>query len=104
MRSSWWLPKRAFTLIELLVVIAVIGVLISLLLPAVQKIREAANRTQCTNNLKQFALGLFGFHENRKRFPTADWGGGAPIQENATGTQPSWLLVTLPFMEQDNAY
>jgi prepilin-type N-terminal cleavage/methylation domain-containing protein/prepilin-type processing-associated H-X9-DG protein len=93
-----------FTLIELLVVISVIGILIALLLPAVQKVREAANRMQCQNNLKQLALGLFGFQENKKRFPISDDGNTAGMQETSTGNQPSWLLVTLPYLEQDNAY
>src|SRR5712692_7593230 len=86
---------RAFTLIELLVVISIIGVLIALPLPAVQKRREAANRTSCANNLKQIALAAHNHHDTFKKFPY----GSKYDQEGAfTWTQNIWA-----FIEQDNA-
>ena len=94
-----------FTLIELLVVIAIIGVLVALLLPAVQQAREAARRSQCKNNLKQLGLALQNFHDNRRGFPTSDdsgWGNWKEVTESSV--QPSWHVVILPYMEQTALY
>ena len=86
--------KRAFTLVELLVVIAIIGILVALLLPAVQAAREAARRTQCSNNMKQLALALHNYHDTNKRFPMAS------VYANKLG----YITRILPFFEQQALY
>jgi prepilin-type N-terminal cleavage/methylation domain-containing protein/prepilin-type processing-associated H-X9-DG protein len=96
--------RSGFTLIELLVVIAIIGILVALLLPAVQQARESARRTQCRNNLKQFGLALHNSHDNRRGFPTADDSGWGRWKESDYSVDPSWHIVILPYMEQKAMY
>ncbi len=93
---------RGFTLVELLVVIAIIGILVALLLPAIQAAREAARRTQCNNNLKNISLGLQNYHDTYKTFPMGAMHGG--LRGGTTYQGPSWQYGVLPFMEQRNIY
>ena len=112
--SARW-RSLGFTLIELLVVIAIIAILIGLLVPAVQKVREAAARMQCSNNVKQMALAVHNFHDVYKKLPVAaHW--KAPFYSGSTGfpgqnlsspngmVHGTWLSDILPFVEQDPVY
>lgn len=99
--------RRGFTLVELLVVIAIIGILVALLLPAVQSAREAARRMQCQNNVKQLGLALHNYHDTVGVFPPAIITPGAagtvnPTQYNTLG--PGWTIAILPYAEQQNLY
>src|SRR5262249_17076616 len=92
-------PRPGFTLIELLVVIAIIAILIGLLVPAVQQVRESASRTQCANNLKQLALACHSYHDAYKRFPV-----NSLYTYDPTAPNWSWLAHLLPYVEQRNLY
>lgn len=96
--------RKAFTLIELLVVIAIIGILIALLLPAVNAAREAARRTQCRNNLRQVALAMHNFHSAKKAFPA-----GAYVPNGSTNScrnygRANWFMVLMPYIEEQTTY
>src|SRR5436190_2137657 len=102
MRSSRCLrsQRTAFTLIELLVVIAIIAILIALLVPAVQKVREAAARAQCQNNLKQIGVAIHNYIGVNKTYPPA----ATRIPGNAWMHGPTWWIYILPYVEQDNVF
>ena len=94
-----------FTLVELLVVIAIIGILIAMLLPAVQSVREAARRTQCMNNLRQIGIATISFHDANDAFPPARTTTSNQVLPIFSRTGPdSWFVRILPFIEQNNLF
>ena len=97
----------AFTLVELLVVIAIIGVLIALLLPAIQKVRENANRIMCVNNLKQIGIACQSYHDIYLALPAAvyiDTNDNDPVDVWSKNFGPNWAVLILPYLEQNALY
>jgi prepilin-type N-terminal cleavage/methylation domain-containing protein/prepilin-type processing-associated H-X9-DG protein len=91
--------RAAFTLVELLVVIAIIGVLVALLLPAIQSAREAARRTSCTNNLKNLGVAALNFHDSQRKLPTSNRAAGV-----TNAPRYAWATLMLPYFEEQNVY
>src|SRR5262245_49892018 len=102
-RLARWKRRHGFTLVELLVVIAIIGVLVALLLPAVQSARESARRSQCSNHLKQLGLGAQNFHDVRNFLPPNRISQPPPAIADGVDYL-TWAVVIMPFIEQQNFY
>jgi len=99
--------RTGFTLVELLVVIAIIGILVALLLPAIQAAREAARRTECVNNFKQMGLGLHNFHDTYNRFPPGAANNIRPFGTRDAGQRQwgaTWMAYIMPFIELQSPY
>ena len=101
MRSA---NQRGFTLVELLVVIAIIGILIAMLLPAIQAARETARRSQCMNNLRQIILAVHGYESAHEAFPPGSVNAAGPVRNLPQGNHMSWLAYSLPYMEETAVY
>jgi prepilin-type N-terminal cleavage/methylation domain-containing protein/prepilin-type processing-associated H-X9-DG protein len=99
--ASW---RRGFTLVELLVVIAIIGILVALLLPAIQAAREAARRTSCLNNVVQLGLAVHNYEFNHESLPAGVIDPKGPIRNEPQGQHVSWIVQILPFMEETVLY
>lgn len=93
--------RSGFTLMELLLVIGIIGILIGLLLPAVQKVREAANRARCQNNLKQIGLALHNYHVSQNEFPM---GSRNDRPQLLTAPRTTYMIELYPYLDQENTY
>ncbi len=98
------IQRTGFTLVELLVVIAIIGILMGLLLPAVQAAREGARRAQCSNNLSQLAIALHQYEQSHRVFPAGVIDSKGPISNLPIGYHHSWICAILPYIDQNNAY
>lgn len=98
------MKRTAFTLIELLVVIAIIGVLVAMLLPAVQAVREAARRANCSNNLSQLILAVHNYEMAHGCYPPGTIDTKGPVANAPTGYHHNWLIQILPYLEEQNAY
>src|SRR5688500_10738664 len=96
--------KRAFTLVELLVVIAIIGILVALLLPAVQAVREAARRMQCSNNLSQLIIATHNYEMAHGVYPPGTIDKKGPIVNLPAGYHHNWITQLLPYVEQKNSF
>src|SRR5689334_3443079 len=106
---TWRRGKFGFTLVELLVVIAIIGILVVLLLPAIQSAREAARRTQCVNNLKQIGVAILNYETTKRSFPFGRWNVTNDTSKHTVPDRPiqksndqSWQVVALPYAEEQS--